>query len=222
MALALREVPWFTMGVSYVRPARGGAVDPNRFDTLTVRLSLPLSRRMGLRAIVSLGSGAVLLPAEARKRKKHKRKPCPPCVTRKHGACKKPLPDGAVCETGTCQAGVCVAAVTCAAPDGVRNGSETGVDCGGPCPRCGNGQGCLGRDDCTGAFCANGLCQACSPGQCGSDQNGQCVCIVPVGGGAPICITAKGQASSTCTCPPGTRCAFYPGQNGCFKLCGAA
>src|SRR5262249_10933775 len=33
--------------------------------------------------------------------------------------------------------------------DGIKNGSETDVDCGGPdAPKCGEGKGCLGDGDC--------------------------------------------------------------------------
>jgi hypothetical protein len=42
---------------------------------------------------------------------------------------------GGDCATGTCTGGVCANAPTCT--DGIQNGQETGVDCGGPvCPAC--------------------------------------------------------------------------------------
>jgi len=45
---------------------------------------------------------------------------------------------GADCVTASCQGGVCAPpAPTCT--DGVQNGNETGVDCGGSCPACGGG-----------------------------------------------------------------------------------
>lgn len=38
--------------------------------------------------------------------------------------------------------------------DGIRNGDETGTDCGGPeCGRCANGQGCKSNDDCFSQRC---------------------------------------------------------------------
>ena len=33
--------------------------------------------------------------------------------------------------------------------DGMKDGNETGKDCGGPCPKCGDGQGCASGNDCT-------------------------------------------------------------------------
>ena len=46
--------------------------------------------------------------------------------------------------------------------DGIQNGGETGVDCGGApsmCPLCGSGQGCFGNQNCQSNFCAAGQCQ---------------------------------------------------------------
>jgi Cellulose binding domain len=44
--------------------------------------------------------------------------------------------------------------------DGIRNGAETGVDCGGPvCPQCPAGQGCVTGSDCVTGVCTGGICQ---------------------------------------------------------------
>ncbi len=51
--------------------------------------------------------------------------------------------------------------------DGVRDGEETGVDCGGRCTRCGGGAGCREDMDCASKRCGSaGLCvaPACSDG----------------------------------------------------------
>ena len=54
------------------------------------------------------------------------------------------------------------AAGTC--PDGMQNGSETGLDCGGPaCPACPNGQGCNQSSDCMSGNCSGGVCVAGVP-----------------------------------------------------------
>ncbi len=55
-----------------------------------------------------------------------------------------------VCSAGSCQS----------CTDGSRNGTETGVDCGGgsPCGRCGNGQPCGAPSDCTSNACVDGVC----------------------------------------------------------------
>ncbi|MBN1609788.1 MAG: S8 family serine peptidase [Polyangiaceae bacterium] len=48
------------------------------------------------------------------------------------------------------------AAPTC--DDGIKNGNETGVDCGGSCAGCPIGDPCLINDDCQSLFCSNGIC----------------------------------------------------------------
>lgn len=107
----------------------------------------------------------------------------------------------------------------CEPKDNIKNGTETGIDCGGLCPRCSNGQGCLTQDDCLSAFCANGLCQECEINLCGVDINGTCVCQFPISGNTKVCRTAKGTADSSCLCAPGTRC-YNASITGCYKLCG--
>jgi len=52
----------------------------------------------------------------------------------------------------------CVVA-TCS--DGIQNGAETGVDCGGgSCAPCANGQGCNAASDCASGVCMGGVCVA--------------------------------------------------------------
>ncbi len=72
--------------------------------------------------------------------------------------------DGGSCDRGQdCKSGVCTARV-CQVPthtDGVQNGDETGVDCGGAtAPRCGTDQGCRAGDDCLSRSCKDGKCAA--------------------------------------------------------------
>jgi hypothetical protein len=74
--------------------------------------------------------------------------------------------DGKGCGTAAdCQSGVCAGApLVCSAPsctDGVKNGGETGLDCGGACAltnKCGLGQNCVFASDCTGNTCTGGKC----------------------------------------------------------------
>lgn len=43
--------------------------------------------------------------------------------------------------------------------DGIENGAETGVDCGGPlCGKCGIGKGCKAPRDCSSGACREGQC----------------------------------------------------------------
>jgi hypothetical protein len=77
---------------------------------------------------------------------------CSPCYT------------GQKCSVaGDCIHGVCAGA--CQPPscsDGVKNDSETGIDCGGPpsCPRCPADQGCEFPSDCESDVCWTGVCVA--------------------------------------------------------------
>jgi hypothetical protein len=60
---------------------------------------------------------------------------------------------------GDCQSGVCTpgSPSTCAVPacnDGVQNGTETDVDCGGSCTtKCATGKKCAGDGDCASGTC---------------------------------------------------------------------
>jgi hypothetical protein len=93
--------------------------------------------------------------------------------------------------TGTATAGGCGAAPnTCRCSDGVKNGDETDVDCGGPtCGGCGGGKKCNGNMDCAAITpaCVNGAC--CSDpctGQC-TDCNAVGQCVAVPGKSAPMC-----------------------------------
>ena len=92
--------------------------------------------------------------------------------------------DGKKCDQPTdCKSGVCSGAVvkTCQVPictDGVTNGTETDVDCGGTaCPKCGLGQACKNNVDCATANCLGG--------QCKCPKN---MVIAPAAGGGAYCI----------------------------------
>jgi GH25 family lysozyme M1 (1,4-beta-N-acetylmuramidase)/predicted alpha/beta superfamily hydrolase len=74
------------------------------------------------------------------------------------GAC------GHVCPAGnSCVSGQCLVASSCV--DGVKNGKETGVDCGGSaCPACASGSTCIVSRDCQSHVCLGNLCSLCSAG----------------------------------------------------------
>jgi alpha-tubulin suppressor-like RCC1 family protein len=63
----------------------------------------------------------------------------------------------------TCVGGQCVVEARC--DDGVKNGDETDVDCGGSCGPCPLGAGCLRPADCQSELCRNNLCEA-PPASC--------------------------------------------------------
>lgn len=81
--------------------------------------------------------------------------------------------------------------------DGVQNGLETDVDCGGAgsCPRCPAGAMCGSGSDCATLLCSGGVCISCTDGvQNGSETDVDC------GGGlCPAC-------SDGSTCSVGTDC----------------
>ena len=135
---------------------------------------------------------------------------CPPCA------------DGRECLTGAdCIDAICGTGVpkVCLAPtcsDGVRNGTETDVDCGGSCPPCAATRYCTVDADCAGGDCFGyepGTCVSCSDGVKDGDETD-----VDCGGSTCALMgdrCALGQGcllGSDCTsgyCPAGT-CALKP------------
>jgi hypothetical protein len=92
------------------------------------------------------------------------------------GASCKPCADHRSCLAGSdCANEVCdPTAKTCTpatCTDGVQNGNETDVDCGGgTCPRCRNGKQCKAVGDCFSDICTSMVCIGVGEGQpCGSD-----------------------------------------------------
>jgi hypothetical protein len=60
------------------------------------------------------------------------------------------------CASGVCTAGVC-GGNSCS--NGVKDGSESDIDCGGTCGACSDGKMCLAQTDCErGTRCTNGFC----------------------------------------------------------------
>lgn len=83
------------------------------------------------------------------------------------------------CASKHCLQGFCVAP-TC--EDGIVNGSETGMDCGGSCKACPDNSPCLQPTDCVNRVCKNNICTAptCSDGarnggETGIDCGGTCL-----------------------------------------------
>ena len=62
------------------------------------------------------------------------------------------------CDSGVCVDNACRDA-TCS--DGVKNGAETDLDCGGSCTSCPLGDACTLAADCTSGFCVDGACAEC-------------------------------------------------------------
>jgi hypothetical protein len=117
------------------------------------------------------------------------------------GTCIGCLQD-ADCKPGhTCEAGN--ACSRC--DDGVKNGDEADVDCGGSCPLC---PGMCNVDaDCPGGYCWEGLCARCDDGIQNGDETG--VDCGVSGGHCPICFGAfceSGVACASGSCEKGLCC----------------
>jgi Cys-rich repeat protein len=108
-----------------------------------------------------------------------------------------------------CVSLLCDAMNLCPAPscmDGVKNGGETGIDCGNTavtgCPPCIVGQGCVAESDCQSMHCVAGICAAasCTDGiQDGGESDVDCghVCLklCPTG---KKCVVNGDCASGVC------------------------
>jgi hypothetical protein len=99
------------------------------------------------------------------------------------GFCGGVCPPGAVCAAGACLFGP----TTCT--DGIKDGFETDVDCGGNCPPCGIGQSCIVPSECQSGVCANNVCQA--PSCVDGIKNGFETDIDCGGGLCPACAVGR-------------------------------
>jgi alpha-tubulin suppressor-like RCC1 family protein len=96
-----------------------------------------------------------------------------------------------VCGDGACEGATC--------RNGMLDGDESGVDCGGSCPGCPNGKPCKVGADCATGYCADdGLCKACKEStQCSTDT----WCDPLISGGGCVADLAPGEA-----CAEGAQC----------------
>ena len=145
----------------------------------------------------------------------------------------KACADGQGCALGTrdCTSGVCNGNL-CVAPshgDGVKNGDETGIDCGGPTANkgCADGQGCTvgqAARDCASLVCTNSLCQA--PTDSDGVKNGTETDTDCGGASAKACTagkvcaantdcSSKGCNTDTKTCAWGRSCTAHDGNDTC-------
>ncbi|MBS2012324.1 MAG: hypothetical protein JST00_05535 [Deltaproteobacteria bacterium] len=95
------------------------------------------------------------------------------------------------CESKLCREGKCR---DVAPADGVKNGDETDVDCGGTAsPACADGKGCAIAADCTSGVCTGGICQVPS----GTDG---------VKNGDETGVDCGGSTTKAKRCPTGEGC----------------
>jgi hypothetical protein len=180
-------------------------MDGFAFDRLTRALTANRTRRGALAALLGGSLGLLgLTDTPAKRGKGHRKK-------KQKQRQQQALPPAPTCS------------------DGIKNGSESDVDCGGSCPRCANGRTCLSRNDCASGLCSGGTCGSCANRfDCGTGAGGKdCFCSTPVGGGPTVChegAAAKLGVSNCDECPADTVCiadVFPPHGLICFKHCGA-
>ena len=171
-------------------------MDTDRFDSLTRSLSTSRSRRGALTALLGGTLGLLGLSETDARKRKGEKK-------KKGGS-----PPGPTCS------------------DGIQNGGESDVDCGGPCARCANGKRCFNgaqnnRDDCASAACSPfGYCFACTEhSQCPGNQYESCGCR----NGACVGVTyIQRESCGACPANTGSCEAAGVGLVACYRLCGAA
>lgn len=205
-------------------------MDLQRFNDFTRALSNGNSRRDTLALLGSLlAFPFAALPAEAKKKKKKKITVCFNNQSIKVLKKKRDqfLLSGAT--LGGCQSSPPPPGSPPPPPpdptctDGVKNGDESGVDCGGSCPPCPDGQPCATREDCSGALCLDGTCTECvSDEHCGSDGAGECLCA-STGFQKPSTCASQSDPGSSCVssaeCDSGQQCVFIGGPI-CLHPCG--
>lgn len=97
------------------------------------------------------------------------------------------------------------APVSATCTDGVKNGAETDVDCGGPtCGACGDNKGCTATSDCASKVCTNQRCQAasCTDGVINADElDVDCAGHCPAGSckAGQMCTSNPQCASNLCS-----------------------
>jgi predicted alpha/beta superfamily hydrolase/GH25 family lysozyme M1 (1,4-beta-N-acetylmuramidase) len=118
---------------------------------------------------------------------------CPPCSLGK--SCNT----GSDCASGVCSGNVCVSAsISCV--DGVKNGTETDVDCGGgSCPGCYLGQSCNTGSDCASGLCSGNVCVSATGNNSCEDgvKNGSETDVDCGGGACPPCSLGKSCLSGS-------------------------
>lgn len=101
-------------------------------------------------------------------------------------------------QSSNCEAKHCVSA-SCS--DGEVNGGETGLDCGGPCAPCNNGEACATNDDCQSALCTQLVCSACNVhADCGTDRYCEGGLCAPRKGPFEACVQDYECLSGSCAC----------------------
>jgi formylglycine-generating enzyme required for sulfatase activity len=129
---------------------------------------------------------------------------------------------GSDCRSGRCEEGRCTASAANASSspkDGIKNGDETDIDCGGSgAGKCGDGKGCGVANDCTNGVCKGSKCAPAAPDD--AVKNGDESDVDCGGKVAPKCAATKGcAANADCesdACSYAKKCVVYKGCTGHF------
>jgi hypothetical protein len=109
-----------------------------------------------------------------------------------------------------------VTCVLATCDDGLQNGSESDVDCGGNCAPCPAGEECGDGDDCESKVCMDGICQLES---CDDKVANGTESDVDCGGTCPPCQLGQqceedADCAGAAQCTPGGKCACLQGYAG--------
>ena len=89
--------------------------------------------------------------------------------------------------------------------NGMKDGTETDIDCGGSCTKCSDGQACNDNNDCTSDACVGGMCCNNACGTCQTCSMGQCTDVTP--GTSGMCANMEVCGSNaTCVGVAGASC----------------
>ena len=97
--------------------------------------------------------------------------------------------------------------VTATCSDGIQNGNETGVDCGGSCPKCGPPKCRTDADCAAGSSCFMFLCRVNPPTCVDGIQNGDETGVDCGGATCPKC--GPQSCRTDADCPAGQACAGF-------------
>jgi hypothetical protein len=208
-------------------------MDSKTFDAVTRRFGGSATRRFAVRGLltgaVALVGGATVLEADARKHKQGKGngKKVTICHQGQTISVAKPALKGHLKHGDTMGAcpgqdtpGAETPGPTAICTDGIKNGNETDVDCGGgTCPRCATGKTCSTRNDCASARCNAGTCQTCQNANtdCGTDANGGMCACRDHESGQRFCTKINGRLLGV-----GTPCSACTNGEQCFPINGGA
>jgi hypothetical protein len=205
-------------------------MDGIEFDTLTRSLQTLAGRRTTLGLLVGSAFGLIghdVNAGKGKKKKKKKKKPqgssppvSPPPTSPPQMSPPPPAspPPGPPPPTAAQRTG-CF--------DGVKNRSETDIDCGGPtCPTCDIDQSCQHSIDCASGVCRTDTktCGVCAvDNQCGFDFNGQCRCDPSSGRCNTNVEPTTAQLVNSCSeCDPDLVCASFVFGQACLPGCGSS